>query len=338
MADFISNQISEKRNKILEMLQGAKPTISDVGNVATERFLNVINPGVYGKPSTLQETTQKRVQADLAPEMDALTIMQEAAKAGHEESKSVLDTFSKFTFNDPQQLARLVQEAEKAQEEIGPSNAATFAARKSRELGFREAVDPEKALRMQKLRNDIIGAKKPGEQSQRKLSPTEQKEFFESKDIVSASENVIKSIDEAISYNEKAFSGPLATTGAALNRYPLIGMAISDEAAEATTQMENIIIGQALESLKALFGGMPTEGERKILLDLQASVDKTPKERELILKRAKEAATRRMQSSQQKMSGISTGDIYTQAPQQQTSGWSQSDEARLRELEAKAGR
>jgi hypothetical protein len=144
----------------------------------------------------------------------------------------------------------------------------------------------------------------------RKLSATEQKEFYEAEDKATAATGVIGALDDALKINNKAFSGFGSSTLAAANRVPLIGSFINDEAATATTELNNIILSQALESLKVTFGAAPTEGERKILIDLQASVDKTPKEREVILKRAKEAAERRQKDAKRKMQGVATGEIY----------------------------
>jgi hypothetical protein len=144
----------------------------------------------------------------------------------------------------------------------------------------------------------------------RKLSATEQKEFYEAEDKATAAVGVIGALDDAIQLNDKAFSGFGAETLAAANRIPGVGAFINDEAATATTELNNIILGQALESLKVTFGAAPTEGERKILLDLQASIDKTPKERAVILARAKAAAERREKAARAKMEGITTGGIY----------------------------
>jgi len=148
----------------------------------------------------------------------------------------------------------------------------------------------------------------------RKLSATEQKEFYEAEEKAVGSESVIAALNDALALNDKAFSGFGAETRAYLNRVPFVEMLIDDEGAVATTELSNIILGQALESLKATFGAAPTEGERKILLDLQASVDKTPKEREAVLKRAIAAAERRSKNARAKMQGITTGGIYGNAP------------------------
>ena len=141
------------------------------------------------------------------------------------------------------------------------------------------------------------------------LSATAQKELFEADDMITSGQNVISALDQALSLNNKAYSGYGASERAAV-RSNLPG---ESEEANATVDMNNIITGQALESLKATFGGMPTEGERKILLELQASVDKTPKQRESILKRAKEMAARRVEVNRKKADALRKGTYMTES-------------------------
>jgi hypothetical protein len=70
--------------------------------------------------------------------------------------------------------------------------------------------------------------------------------------------------------------------------------------------------GQALESLKLIFGGMPTEGERKILLEMQASAEKTPAQRKDIMIRAAAAAKSRGEYASRKALAIRTGTYLTE--------------------------
>jgi hypothetical protein len=143
-----------------------------------------------------------------------------------------------------------------------------------------------------------------------KPSATEQKEFFEAQDIVNSGPNLMSALDEAIAVNNKAYSGMGADERAWLVSNVANITGNSSPGADATVKMRNLITGQALENLKSIFGGMPTEGERKVLLEMQASTNKTPSQRADILSRAKAMAKRRVQSAQERMSGIATGDIY----------------------------
>lgn len=173
-----------------------------------------------------------------------------------------------------------------------------------------QARQLEAAGRRQEAQAVRSEAQQVAAQDPRKLSATEQKEFYEAEEKATAAGGVQSALDAALQLNDKAFSGVTADTRAWLNRVPGIGALIPDEGAMATTDLNNIILSQALESLKVTFGAAPTEGERKILIDLQASVDKLPAERKAILERAKAAAARREKSSRAKMQGIVTGGIY----------------------------
>ena len=89
------------------------------------------------------------------------------------------------------------------------------------------------------------------------------------------------------------------------------------EQANATINLDNIMTTQALESLKSTFGAAPTEGERKILLDIQASADKTPKQRKEIIERAMKAAENRLIFNTNKAKALRNGTHNVIDPQGQ---------------------
>jgi hypothetical protein len=143
-----------------------------------------------------------------------------------------------------------------------------------------------------------------------KLSAQAQKELFEADETVQSSKNVIGMLDKALEFNKEAYSGYGASTRATA-RSNLPGESAS---ANATVDLNNIVTGQALESLKSVFGGMPTEGERKILLELQASTDKTPAQRASIINRAKIAAETRIRFNADKAQKLRSGEYFSSAP------------------------
>lgn len=153
-----------------------------------------------------------------------------------------------------------------------------------------------------------------------KLDVTTEKAILESDELANSSRNVIGMLETAKDLNKKAYSG----VGAGLRANIVSNLGGSD-AANATVDLDNIMSGQALESLKSTFGGNPTEGERKILLDLQASSSKTPEQRESIINRAIAAAERRAKFHSEKSSALREGTYFSQGmPEQQTSqpsGW-----------------
>ncbi len=142
------------------------------------------------------------------------------------------------------------------------------------------------------------------------MSPTVQKELFETEDAIAGGSAVISAINDALKLNSNSYDG------AALGRAQSVGFFGGTEAAKNTTLIDNIITGNALNSLKATFGAAPTEGERKILLDLQGSVNLPREQRAAIWERAKEAAARRLETNQAKANGLRDGTYLK--PEQQT--------------------
>ena len=148
------------------------------------------------------------------------------------------------------------------------------------------------------------------------MSVTLQKELLESDDALQGSKSVVATLQNALTLNDKAYSGYGAKQRAVV-RSNLPG---ESPEANATIDLDNMMTGQALESLKLVFGGMPTEGERKILLDMQASADKTPAQRKAIMERAISAAQRRGDFAARKAEAIRNGTYLTDGvaePEQQ---------------------
>ncbi len=144
------------------------------------------------------------------------------------------------------------------------------------------------------------------------LSATAQKELFEAEDISTSSKNALGMLQEAINLNDKAYSGYTAKPRAFLaSNIPFVDV---PKGADATVNLDNLMTGQALESLKSTFGGMPTEGERKILLEMQASVDKTPAQRKLILERAVNLANARLKFNDEKAKKLRSGMYFSEQP------------------------
>jgi hypothetical protein len=143
-----------------------------------------------------------------------------------------------------------------------------------------------------------------------KMSVTAQKELFEADETTQSASNVLGLLGKAKELNKSAMSGPYAAGRAKAISWLPGESPVSD----TTIDLDNIMTGQALESLKLIFGGMPTEGERKILLDMQASVDKTPAQREAILNRATELAQRRLEFNKSKAESLRSGSYFKESP------------------------
>lgn len=136
----------------------------------------------------------------------------------------------------------------------------------------------------------------------RPLTSIEQKELWEADDAVKAGENVMPMLEKMITLSKTAWDGPAADAGTT------VGTWFGDANSKDTQELKNLTTAQALEQLKAVFGGMPTEGERKILLEIQGSVGENRDVRERIYRRALELAQRRVEANRTKMESIRTGD------------------------------
>jgi hypothetical protein len=189
--------------------------------------------------------------------------------------------------------ARITQSADNAANNARmAADAAAGRAQSAAQFNARLSYDREKD------KSTAAGGGKTGP-----MSVTLQKELLESDDAVQSSAAVVGTLKRALDINKDAYSGYLAKPRATL-RSNLPGQSAS---ADATINLDNMMTGQALESLKVTFGAAPTEGERKILMDIQASADKTPAQREDIINRAIAAAERRGAYASRKAEAIRSG-------------------------------
>jgi type II secretory pathway pseudopilin PulG len=159
----------------------------------------------------------------------------------------------------------------------------------------------------------ILTGKMPRE-DQAPLTATDKKAILEADEMVAANEAALQALTAAEKLSGTANSGMLAGTrawaGNALPDLLVPDFVSSPQSSQATAEMDNVIMNQALSSMKAIFGGNPTEGERAILLELQAASSMPKPVREQVLRRAKEAATRRLEFNRQRASSLRGGDYY----------------------------
>ena len=144
----------------------------------------------------------------------------------------------------------------------------------------------------------------------RRLSPAELQLKQETEDAIAATAGARSGLLEALRLSREAYSGPLAAplaAGAAM----LPG---EQRAAVATRELGSLMTEQTLSQLRTIFGGNPTEGERKILDSMQASVRMTRPEREALIARALEAVERRLPSLQSRLEQVA-GGTYGQVTQ-----------------------
>lgn len=149
------------------------------------------------------------------------------------------------------------------------------------------------------------------------LSATAQKELFEAEDSIEAANDVIGTLKRALEINNTAFEGGTANArAAAFNVLP----GANSAGTNATIELNNLVGEKALQSLKAIFGGMPTEGERKILLEISGSANQPAKVRKAIFERATKAAERRIAVNKEKAQKLRDGTYFSEAPASQAGG------------------
>jgi hypothetical protein len=159
----------------------------------------------------------------------------------------------------------------------------------------------------------ILTGKLPRE-DQQLLTATDKKAILAADDMVGTNQAVLKALDEAMVLNDKAnegwFAGARASVGNNLPDWAVPDAISSPDSSAATTNLDNAVVGQALTQLKAVFGGNPTEGERKILLDLQGSSSQPKHVRKEIFERAKRAADARLAINMREADQLRGGSYF----------------------------
>ena len=118
------------------------------------------------------------------------------------------------------------------------------------------------------------------------------KRYYEGRDAIASGGEAIRALRTALELSPKAYEGGMADARAAVVKDWLGSGGIgvlpegADEGAIATGRMTQKVQSQALSQLKLIFGGMPTEGERAMLLKVQGSANLPRAEREQIWKDA----------------------------------------------------
>lgn len=152
----------------------------------------------------------------------------------------------------------------------------------------------------------VLTGKMPRE-DQQPLTATDKKAILEADEGVQAAQNAIRGLDQALKLSKDAYSGfGAGTMGTVFDKV----VPWQTPGATATTQLDQVVTSQALEQLKSLFGAAPTEGERKILLDIQGSVNQSQAAREAIYRRAREAALRRLEFNKQRAAAMRNQTYY----------------------------
>lgn len=286
---------------------------ADVGNINAEEtgrrvesFAKkaAIMRSSIGSVPTPQAAARYMQQAfadpDMGPVMKQFGTLEDALS----EIPSNPNDFRNWQMQASEGIGKLVDHAEeqRTQAENERNNKA------QRGIAARNASTAEGQLRVSRERLNFDKTKPQAANSRSgPMSVTLQKELIESDDNVQQSALAIAALKKAKTINDKAYSGYGAS-----GRAKLMSNVYETDEANATIELDNLIGQQALSSMKSIFGGNPTEGERAILLDLQASSSKTPAQRTAILDRAIKAAEVRAKFATSKAQSIRNGKYLTE--------------------------
>jgi hypothetical protein len=288
---------------------------------------------------------------DLSAETDVYNTMQQLKQMGDAEATKIDATIESLVGNDPAKKKALYDELHKDPDELNSTNIATKATNAAAKLGlyneFERTDLSYKKAQIENMSNKANDMKVVGNQivrmnratgevepvytapstapinpetglPERKLSSAEQKEYFDTIDLKNSGEAAINALTKAKDIltsspeGSEPYTGFAAETRAAAARIPVIGGVVADkERGAATTEYKTLVTEQALNSLKAIFGGMPTEGERAILMQMQALPTYTPQEQQRIIDNAIEAASTRLSFNSDKANTILTGQYST---------------------------
>lgn len=172
------------------------------------------------------------------------------------------------------------------------------------------------------------------------LTATDKKAILEADEGVLAAETAIKALNDAKALSPRALGGWGASGKASIaNNLPdwMVpdGMIGSPQKGEATAELENVVTSQALAQLKSIFGAAPTEGERKILMEIQGSIGQPDNVRQKIYDRGIAMAEKRLGFNRQRAADLRGGDFY-KSPDRQGQGRTQAAPQQLRQPQAVA--
>lgn len=154
------------------------------------------------------------------------------------------------------------------------------------------------------------------ERESKKLTATEVKLKTDTEDTIAAADSALGMISKAYKLNPNTFDASLVDS---IQRKALEAAGSKDPKLLATREMENLLGEQAIAKLRAAFGGNPTEGERKILLDLQGIGAKSVEERAAILRNAYSSLKAKRERESRRLRDINAG-IYRATGEQTPEG------------------
>jgi hypothetical protein len=171
-----------------------------------------------------------------------------------------------------------------------------------------EVVKDGKAVKVDARTGRVIGDA-PIQGKGKGMTPTAQKELIQTDEEIQGGAAALTSLGQARAINDQAMGFKGAGVVSSLGT--LLPEGIRPAEVDATENLDNILTAGALPQLKAIFGGMPTEGERKVLLEIQGSSSKSPAVRKQIFDRAEAAVKQRIEFSKGKAKSLRDGTYFS---------------------------
>lgn len=149
----------------------------------------------------------------------------------------------------------------------------------------------------------ILTGKLPRE-DQQMLTATDKKAILEADENVMNSEAAIQSLERALALSKTSYDGATANERAWLTSQ------FGSQAGNDTRELNLALTQTALQQLKSIFGAAPTEGERKILLEIQGSAELPQPVRESTINKAIALANKRLEFNRQRAAEMRGGTFY----------------------------
>lgn len=142
----------------------------------------------------------------------------------------------------------------------------------------------------------------------RRPSANTEKMIGEADLAVQAIPEGVKNIQQALKINDAAmgFTGAASVAKAGT----LLPQGVRPKAVDATINLDNLIQTAVLPSMKSVFGANPTEGERKIQLEVAGSSAQPPAVRAEIFKRAIQALEGRLEFNKRRAESLRAGTYF----------------------------
>jgi hypothetical protein len=148
----------------------------------------------------------------------------------------------------------------------------------------------------ERTRSFILTGRMPGEDKM-PITPTDKKAILEADEHVLTHAQTIQNLNELKQLSKKAWgfvgSGPASRVLAPVN-----------QGAQDTADLNTTATVNALSQLKSIFGAAPTEGERKILVEIQGSSAMTDASRQKLYDRAIVAVEKRLDLAKRQAEGL----------------------------------